>query len=109
MYISVGALDTLKISFYNTKVWISPIDDKKNSIPDGYILAIKVPPQGKNLLSSSEVETAKLEGQTFVIMNLIIRTFFKTAMNMLLGSIIMMQILAHLPLADITLPANAHQ
>lgn len=30
-------------------------------------------------------------------------------MNMLFGSIILIQILAHLPLADIWLPANAHQ
>ena len=37
IYISAGVLDTMKITFYNTKVWISPVDDSKTSIPDGYI------------------------------------------------------------------------
>lgn len=32
-----GKLDTMKITFFNTKVWISPIDERKLSIPDGYI------------------------------------------------------------------------
>ena len=60
-------------------------------------------------MSTQEVEDAKLEGQAFVIFNIIIRTAFKTAMNLLFGSIVMLQILAHLPLADVILPANANQ
>lgn len=43
----------------------------------------------------------------FVILNLILKTLFSQAMTMLFGAIIMVQILAHLPLADIVLPANA--
>ena len=43
-----------------------------------------------------------------VISNLIMRLIFKQAMAMLFGAIIMIQILAHLPLADMAdLPASA--
>ena len=44
-----------------------------------------------------------------MIINIILKTVFKSAMSLLFGSIIMIQILAHLPLADIVLPANALQ
>ena len=60
-------------------------------------------------MSTTEVEKTKSDGQAFVIFNLIIRTVFKSAMSALFGSIIMIQILAHLPLADVILPANANQ
>ena len=32
-----GQLDTMKITFSNTKIWIRSTDEKKLSIPDGYI------------------------------------------------------------------------
>ena len=41
--------------------------------------------------------------------NLIISLILKTTLQMVIGSIIVIQILAHFPLADITLPANAYQ
>ena len=37
LFISVGALDTIKITFYNTEVWISPTDPSKLSVPDSFI------------------------------------------------------------------------
>jgi len=60
-------------------------------------------------MSDEEVEDAQDKGQAFIIVNLILRTIFAQAMNMLFGSIMVIQILAHLPLADIMLPANALQ
>ena len=60
-------------------------------------------------MSQVEVEKTQAQGQAFVAGNIVLRTLFKQAMSMLFGSIIMIQILAHLPLADIVLPANALQ
>ena len=51
-YISVNGLDTLKISFLNAKSFMSPQEDGLESIPDGYTMTIKVPPQGENLMSA---------------------------------------------------------
>ena len=59
LFISVGALDTFKVTFYNAEVLISPNDPSKLSIPDSFILVFKIPPQGVNLMSSKEVEAAK--------------------------------------------------
>ena len=39
-----GQLDTMKITFFNTKTWFSPIEENKLSIPDGYVEPIKIPP-----------------------------------------------------------------
>lgn len=44
-----------------------------------------------------------------MIGNLIFSLLLKQTMAMLFGSIVVIQILAHLPLADIYLPANAQQ
>lgn len=44
-----------------------------------------------------------------MIGNLVMSLLLKQTMAMLFGSIVVIQILAHLPLADIYLPANAHQ
>ena len=50
---------------------------------------IKIPPQGRNLMSATEIESAKTKGQAFVIGNIVLRTFFQQAMSMLFGSILM--------------------
>ena len=60
-------------------------------------------------MSDSEVEKIGNQGQAFILSQIILRSFFKQAMGMLFGSIIMLQILAHVPLSDIYLPANARQ
>ena len=56
-----------------------------------------------------EEEKKKLvqNSKTGVILNFVLAFVFKNIMNMLLGSIIIFQILAHLPIADLILPANA--
>lgn len=108
-YISVGKPDTIKVTYSNAEAWISPQDPNIQGLPQGYTTTFKVKPQGVGLLSEEEVEQVVQTGQNFVIANLVLSQIFKQVMNMLLGSIIMIQILAHLPLADINLPANALQ
>ena len=51
LFISVGALDTIKVTFYNNEVLIGPKNPSKLSIPDSFILISKIPPQGVNLMS----------------------------------------------------------
>ena len=60
-------------------------------------------------MSKEKVKEVTAYGQEFVLVNLLLKMVFKQAMSMMFSSIIMVQILAHLPLADITLPANALQ
>ena len=55
-YISVNGIDTLKISFYNTTSFMKPKNEELGSIPDGYTLTIKVPPQGENLMTTTELK-----------------------------------------------------
>lgn len=46
MYISVDGIDTMKISFFNTEKYLQPSKEGMYSIPDGYTMVIKLPPQG---------------------------------------------------------------
>ena len=55
------------------------------------------------------MQNTKATAKTAIISNLILSLIFKNAMSMLLASILIFQLLAHLPLADIVLPANALQ
>lgn len=43
-YISFGGMDTLKITFYNTYLYLAPKDETLGSIPDQYEIVIKLPP-----------------------------------------------------------------
>ena len=76
------------------------------NLPDGFEVTFKVPPQG-DVMSEQLVENTKATAKTAIISNLILSTIFKNAMGKLLASILIFQLLAHLPLADIVLPANA--
>lgn len=58
-------------------------------------------------MSEEEIAQVTSTAQAAVLLNLILRMVFAQAMAMLFSSIIMVQILAHLPLADVMLPANA--
>ena len=44
-----------------------------------------------------------------ILVELVMALLFKNIINKLMGSIIIFQILAHMPLADIILPANAFE
>ena len=50
LYISVFGIDTLKIKFRNANEFFSS-NDSKDSLPDGFVLMVKVPPQAENLMT----------------------------------------------------------
>ena len=109
-YISVGHTpDTIRIEISNADMFFSPTSPDMKSTPDGYTLIQKIPPQGVDLLSEVEVEAAQKQGQTLVIVNFIASLILKSTLQLIIGSIVVIQILAHLPLADVVLPANALQ
>ena len=58
-------------------------------------------------MSEDAIKSVTSTAQTAVLINLLLKTVFAQAITMLFSSIIMVQILAHLPLADVVLPANA--
>ena len=99
----------MKITFNNTSIILQPMDLNLKHLPSGFTQVIDVPPQGKNVMSKTEIGKAQSTGQTLVVTNLILRIVFKQALAMLFSSIISIQILAHFALADIYLPANAKQ
>ena len=55
-YISFGGTDTLKITFQNTKEYLTPRNETLSSIPDGYTIVIKLPPQGDGLMSKEQLQ-----------------------------------------------------
>ena len=61
-------------------------------------------------MTVEELESVANQGKAFVIGNLLTRTIFNQAMQILFGAIVMIQILAHLPLAQMAeLPATASE
>jgi len=72
-------------------------------------MVIKLPPQGSNVMSSEELASTQETGQQIVLINLIASRLLKQILAMVFGSILVVQILAHVPLADIFMPANVLQ
>ena len=62
---------------------MSPEDEEKESIPDGFTQAFKLPPQAKDAMTMSEIDSHQKKGQAFVIGNIILRSIFNQTMNML--------------------------
>ena len=60
-YISSTGIDTLMVTFYNSKAFMAPVDQSKNSLPDGFTRIIKLPPQGVNLMTVEELNEAKMD------------------------------------------------
>ena len=60
-------------------------------------------------MSEEEADDMSFTGKSFILGKLGLKFFFKQSMNMLFSSIIVLQIISHLPLAEINLPANALQ
>ena len=109
-HISVGEIDTMKIQFFNTDRYLKPQNGDKSSIPDGYTVVIKLPPQGgDDAMSPQELENNQETGQQIVIVQLILSQLLSQVLAMVFGSILVVQIMAHLPLTDINLPVNVLQ
>ena len=46
----------MKISFYSTSEFLSPISNDLKNIPNGYTLLVKIPPQGEDLMTAEELQ-----------------------------------------------------
>ena len=60
-------------------------------------------------MNVEEKEKVVANAKAAIFAELVVAVLFNNIMNRLLGSIIVFQILAHMPLADIILPANAFE
>ena len=109
IYISCDSLDTLKIEFNNMDLFLIPKQDGSLiNLADGFTITLKIPPQSNDILTQEEKESTVSTAKTSVLAEILVGSvFLKNIMQTLLGSIIIFQILAHLPLADILLPANS--
>ena len=105
-YVSVGGIDKLKITFNNTKTFIKPKSDDFDVLPDGYNVMLDVLTQGEDIMSVEELKETKQSGQKIVIVSFIMSQVLKTVMSTIFGSIVIVQILAHLPLTDVFMPVN---
>ena len=105
--ISIDTYDTLILTFNNTEFFIESVNDDKLTIPNGFNVTITLPPQENDLIDSVVVESIKDTANTVIIGNVFIKFAFKSTMSVVFGSIISLQILAHLPLSNVVLPARA--
>ena len=99
----------MRVSFKNTKAYLISSVEGIETAPDGFELIFAIPPQSESLLSQDFDSGITTSTQTFVVTNLVLKFVLKESMSVLFGSIMSLQILAHLPLANINLPANAMQ
>ena len=108
LYISQDDLiDTVKISFWNTNLYMFPSDEEKAAIPDGYAITSELPLQAP--LEKSTLEEILLTEEpvkTFVGINLFLSFCFNISMNILYAMINSLQITAHLPLNNISFTPN---
>ena len=58
-YISFGGTDTIKMTLFNTNEFLAPKNQTLASIPDGYTIVVKLPPQGSGLMSSRALLSTK--------------------------------------------------
>ena len=78
---------------------MKPIDRSLKEIPNDFILLKAVHPQLKKpIMSAKAKETASDTSSTLVITNLVAWKLLMGSMSMIFGSIIALQIVAHLPL-----------
>ena len=61
-FISVNGLDTLKITFSNAQEYLLPQNDQLLSVEDNFTIAIKIPPQGEDLMTPQELASAQATG-----------------------------------------------
>ena len=80
------------------------------STPDDFTQTVSIPPQAIDALTEEELQDVRLKVKVVsIILMIVTRLFFHLLFSMLLDTIITVQILAYLPLADIFMPANVHQ
>ena len=77
---------------------MQPSSEDIKALPNGYPLIFAIPPQGEDQLSEEAKESTVATTKSVVLTNIIMAFLFKNSMQLLFGSIISLQILAHLPL-----------
>ena len=101
--------DYMRISFHNNEFVLAPETLDRKPLPDGYTVVMALPPQTKTALSDEFTERTKGTSQSILLTNIVIWKIFATSMQTLFGSIIALQIIGHLPLQNVQLPATSIQ
>ena len=86
-----------------------PTSDKISAIPDNFSISAKLPAQTNQALTEEQKENITQSTRSFLLTQIVFQEWFKESIKMIFGQIIALQILAHLPLANISLPANAKE
>ena len=90
------------IVFDKTSFYLQSLDENgKQAAPNSFTIKTAIPPQSKKIWSQEQVEDIQVPTRGLVVSNLLMAFFFKVSLSTLFGSIISLQILAHLPLAEI--------
>ena len=109
-YISVDAVDKAKIVFSKTRYFMQTTDIKKSPTADDFTIIVDLPNQSSTpLYTEEEIESEALVLQILFISILSLSCIFKNSSQLLFGSIISLQVMAHLPLANIQLSATSKQ
>ena len=104
--ISYDKPDTMIITFMNTPFYMMPKDKTKQPIPNGYKLTVPLPVQFIPKTISEQTVEEQLKG--LIITNFFLAFAFGISLQELLGLINSLQIVAHLPLNNVPLPANCY-
>ena len=109
-YISAGDYeDIVKISFFNTPLYLVPDDPNKSAIPNGWELNIMLPPQKAKVVAAVvdvAPKTTKNGLMTLITANAWLTFLFGVSMQPLFDMINSLQITALLPLTQLTIPSN---
>ena len=99
----------MKVYFDNTNYFMKPEDQELQPVPNNFEIVAKLPPQQGTIISQEAELSVETAGQTLVVSNFGLSFFAVHQLNFFFSSILSLQILAHQPLANVHLPANAHQ
>ena len=95
------------ISFYNASDFLTPEDDGKLPILDGYTIAARLPaqldPDLEDLQTSSQQSL-----KAFSAGNIVINILLRASLNTLFSSMNSLQITAHLPLINIEFSSSSY-
>ena len=99
--ISMNVQDHIKIVFNNTNFFMRPKTDAQQPPPNSFPIFFAVPPQNSEVLSEEAKDNTVTTTKGVLLTNLLMAFLFKNSMQLLFGSIISLQILAHLPLSNV--------
>ena len=98
-------MESIRITFFKTFYYLLPTDDEVKPTPEEYKISVKLPSQSADEMIIEEDQFSTL--QKFILTNILLSFVTSNSLQLMFGSIISLQILAHLPLVNMNLPANA--